>query len=177
MRKAGIDGVVKGREKDGLKVGEAAFRVFHTQPGGKGGVHRAHFLDELVKLIPASVPRFGKRLGHITYAESGDVVLYFADGTTARHNAVIGCDGIKSRTREVVLRDEDPGAARPVFSGKYAYRGLIPMSKAIEIVGKERAMGSQMYVGYHGHVLTFPIAGGRFMNGEYLFPMPYFVCL
>jgi salicylate hydroxylase len=96
---------------------------------------------------------------------SGDAVLHFADRTTAQHTAVIGCDGIKSKTRQLVLGKE---AGRPVFSGKYAYRGLIPMEKAVEIVGKERTGASQMYCGYKGHVLTFPIAGGRIMNGMVL---------
>jgi salicylate hydroxylase len=166
MRKAGKDGVVRGKEKEGLRVGETAFCIYHTVPGPKGGVHRAQFLDELVKLIPGHVPRFGKRLVDVEYAEAGDVVLGFADGTSARHDAVIGCDGIKSRTREVLLRYEQPEAARAVFSGKYAYRGLIPMERAIEIVGEEQAKRSQMHIGYHGHVLTFPIAGGKFMNGK-----------
>jgi salicylate hydroxylase len=92
-------------------------------------------------------------------------VLHFADGSTAQHNAVLGCDGIKSRTRSLVLGDSDVPAA--VFSGKYAYRGLIPMAKAVEIIGDEELPKTpQMYVGYHGHVLTFPIANGTIFNGN-----------
>jgi salicylate hydroxylase len=90
-------------------------------------------------------------------------VLHFADGTTAIHTAVLGCDGIKSRIRSIVLRNSDGSPA--VFSGKYAYRGLVPMEKAIEIMGEEKPKTPQMYVGYHGHVLTFPIANGKILNG------------
>ena len=39
------------------------------------------------------------------------------------------------------------------------------MEKAIEIMGEEEPKTPQMYVGYHGHVLTFPIANGTIMNG------------
>lgn len=136
-----------------------------TWPLGQGTVHRAHYLDEMVKLVPESVSQFGKRLVDTSTAEdgSGDIVLHFADGTTAQHNAVIGCDGIKSRTREIVLGEKDP-AAHAVFTGKYAYRGLIPMDKAAELLGDELARNSQMYLGYHGHVLTFPIEKGKTMN-------------
>lgn len=133
--------------------------------GPRGGIHRAHFLDELVKLIPSDIARFGKRLTDITRANDGsnDAVLHFADGSEAQHSAVLGCDGIKSRTREIVLGKEE---ARPVFSGKYAYRGLIPMTRSVEILG-EAARTPQMYCGHKGHLLTFPIAKGAIMNGKF----------
>ncbi|EON68907.1 hypothetical protein W97_08165 [Coniosporium apollinis CBS 100218] len=133
-------------------------------PGGQAYTHRAHFLDEMVKLVPDGVAVFGKRLVDIEDkgGEEG-VLLKFADGSTARHSAVIGCDGIKSRTREIVLGKEHP-AARAVYSGKYAYRGLIPMEKAAELLGDELARNGQLYMGQHGHVLTFAIEKGKTMN-------------
>lgn len=93
-------------------------------------------------------------------------MLRFADGTTAQHTAVFGCDGIKSRIRPIVLAKSDPAPA--VFSGKYAYRGLVPMEKAVEILGSDEARTPQLHLGYHGHVLTFPIAGGKVLNGKSL---------
>ncbi|KAG6623622.1 mannitol 1-phosphate dehydrogenase [Phytophthora cinnamomi] len=93
----------------------------------------------------------------------GNVKLKFVDGTEAVHSAVVGCDGVKSRTRKVILGENDP-AANAVFSGKYVYRGLIPMDKAAALLGDEMARNSQMYFGYHGHVLTFPIQHGDVMN-------------
>jgi salicylate hydroxylase len=94
----------------------------------------------------------------------GDAILQFADGTTAQHNAVFGCDGIKSRVRHVALGKSESTAA--VFSGKYAYRGLVPMDKAIEILDEDEPKTPQMHLGYHGHVLTFPIANGKILNGK-----------
>lgn len=129
---------------------------------GQKSVHRAHFLDELVKLIPDEVPEFGKRLRDVS--ERGNkIILTFEDGTSAEADAVIGCDGIKSRTREILL-GKDHQAAHAVFSGKYAYRGLIPMKVAVGALGDELAVNSQMYTGHHGHVLTFPIEKGKTMN-------------
>jgi salicylate hydroxylase len=148
-----------------VKMGEELF-VMPARRGPRGGVHRAHFLDELVKLVPDGIAKFKKRLLDVTEASdgSGDAILHFADGSRAQHSAVLGCDGIKSRTRSLVLGDSDATAA--VFSGKYAYRGLIPMETAVEIMGDETPRKGQMYMGYHGHVLTFPIANGTLLNGK-----------
>jgi salicylate hydroxylase len=162
-RKADRDGYVEGDKK----VGDALYDIEFGNKRERGGVYRAHFLDELVKELPEGVAKFGKKLNQIELAEdgSGDVMCCFADGTQARHNAAIGCDGIKSASREWVLGKEDP-ATKPVFSGKYAYRGLIPMEKAVGMLGEEVARNSQMFFGYGGHVLTFPIEKGRTMNGK-----------
>ncbi|KAK1244298.1 hypothetical protein MKX07_003097 [Trichoderma sp. CBMAI-0711] len=102
--------------------------------------HRAHFVDELVKLIPKDMAHFGKRLIDLTRDETrGRTVMLFADGTTAEADA-------------------------PVFTGKHAYRGLIPMDKAIAAIGEEKAQNRYMFIGKGGHVLTFPVANGKVMN-------------
>ncbi|KAH8726938.1 salicylate 1-hydroxylase-like protein [Phaeosphaeriaceae sp. PMI808] len=155
--------IEKSETQTKVRLGEELF-VMPARRGPRGGIHRAHFLDELVKLIPDGVAQFRKKLVNITEATdgSGDAVLHFTDGSTAQHNAVIGCDGIKSRTRSLVLGDSEQTAA--VFSGKYAYRGLIPMSEAVQILGEEEPKTPQLYLGYHGHLLTFPVANGTILN-------------
>ncbi|KAF2766321.1 FAD/NAD(P)-binding domain-containing protein [Teratosphaeria nubilosa] len=129
---------------------------------GQASVHRARYLDELIALIPEGVAHFGKRLEHVE--DTGqEVILRFADGSAARHSALIGCDGIKSKVRLSLLGDSHP-AAHAVFSGKYAYRGLISMADAAKLLGDELARNAQMYVGHGGHILTFPIEHGKTMN-------------
>ncbi|KAF2155146.1 FAD/NAD(P)-binding domain-containing protein [Myriangium duriaei CBS 260.36] len=129
---------------------------------GQTSVHRARFLDELVKEVPEEAASFGKRLDNVD--DRGEhVVLHFKDGTSARHAAVICCDGIKSRGRHILLGKDHP-AASAVFSGKYAYRGLIPMDQAAELMGDDIARNSHMFLGKGGHVLTFPIEKGDTMN-------------
>ena len=71
--------------------------------------------------------------------------------------------GIRSRVRAVLLGQKNK-AAEPEFTGKYAYRGLIPMNKANDSLGHELAQNSTMHLGYDGHVLTFPIEKGKTMN-------------
>lgn len=130
---------------------------------GQKSVHRAHYLDELVKLVPAEVAHFAKRLESMEDRGKDGVVLKFHDGSEAVHSAVIGCDGVKSRTRQIVLGKDHP-AATATFSGKYAYRGLIPMDDAANLMGDELARNAQMYFGHGGHILTFPIEKGKTMN-------------
>jgi salicylate hydroxylase len=129
---------------------------------GQSSVHRAHFLDLLVKLVPNGITEFGKRVEKVE--ERGQkMLLTFHDGSTAEADAVIGCDGVKSRTRQILL-GKNHETTNPRFTGKYAYRGLIPMDWAAKALGDELARNSQMYMGRHGHVLTFPIENGKTMN-------------
>ncbi|KAM5383377.1 hypothetical protein ACJZ2D_002070 [Fusarium nematophilum] len=131
---------------------------------GQNGVHRAHFLDELVKLLPKDRIQFGKQIEETREDEStGKIVMVFSDGSTATADAVVGCDGIRSRVREMVVGADHP-SVHPSYSHKYAYRGLVPMDKAIEAIGEERARNACMHMGPDGHVLTFPVAHGEKLN-------------
>ena len=146
--------------EDGTKFGANFFDLVCET--GQMSVHRARYLDELVALVPDEIAHFGRRLENVE--DKGEhVILHFHDGTTAKHSAVIGCDGVKSRTRQVMLGKDHP-ATEPEFSGKYAYRGLIPMEEAAALMGDELARNSQMYFGHGGHILTFPIEKGKTMN-------------
>lgn len=137
-----MDGTSRERAQEGAKH---VFAI--NDPGvGQNAVHRAHFLNELVKLVPKDIAQFHKRLNHIQKDEaSGKMLMKFEDGTVAEADAVIGCDGIKSRTRAILVGDEHP-AAKPTYTHKYAYRGLIPMAEAIKTVGEERAANSSLWV-------------------------------
>jgi salicylate hydroxylase len=150
--------------KDLKAPGKEGQRIAQVVAGdvGQSSVHRAHFLDVLVGLIPDGVAKFGKKVERVE--EKGQkMVLTFQDGSTAEADAVIGCDGVKSRTRQALL-GVDHETTNPTFTGKYAYRGLIPMEKAAGALGDELARNSQMYLGRHGHILTFPIENGKTMN-------------
>lgn len=80
---------------------------------------------------------------------------------TAR--AVIGCDGINSRVREHIFGSENP-VSRPNYSHKAAYRGLIPMDKAVEALGEYKAKNQHMHIGPKAHVLHFPVVNQTMMN-------------
>ena len=134
-----------------------------SAPGGPGQgmsmIHRARFLDELVKLVPTECVSFGKKLVAVEQVKKM-VRLRFEDGTVAEASAAVGCDGVKSRVRQSLFGKESDA----IFTGKYAYRGLLPMSKAIDLVGEKLARNCQAYLGYGGHVLTMPVELGATMN-------------
>jgi hypothetical protein len=62
--------LVTGPEKNKIRLGEEVF-VMPARRGPRGGIHRAHFLDELVKLVPDGIAQFRKRLLNVTEAEDG----------------------------------------------------------------------------------------------------------
>ncbi|PWY82488.1 salicylate hydroxylase [Aspergillus eucalypticola CBS 122712] len=131
---------------------------------GQNGVHRAHFLDEMIKLVPKEISRFNKHLDDIHERISdGKLILKFADGSEDEADLVIGCDGIKSQVRQIIVGADHP-SAKPSYTHKYAYRGLVPMDKAVEAIGEELASNSCMHMGPGGHMLTFPVNAGKTLN-------------
>ena len=143
--------------------GKAGEKFYESKVGAaQGALHRAAFLDELVALMPKEVVSFNKKLYDIEETEAG-VCLRFEDGSYAEASAVIGCDGVKSRVRRILLGEQDE-AAYPQFTKKYAYRGLIPMNEAAAALGDDLARNSQMWHGHHGHLIAVPVGKGEFLN-------------
>ena len=65
---------------------------------------------------------YGKRLTHIQDPANQPVVAFFADGSSAEGDLIIGADGIGSNVRQAVI----PEAARPVYTGLMALSGFSP---------------------------------------------------
>ncbi|KAI5272571.1 putative salicylate hydroxylase [Aureobasidium subglaciale] len=120
------------------EVGKQEYAFSISNEFGANAVHRAHFLDELVKHVPDGVTHFGKHLDTIEELEDGKLKLRFHDGTDTTADAV--------------------------YTHKYAYRGLIPMDKARKELGDDLAQNAKMHMGQDGHVLTFPVNKGATMN-------------
>ncbi|OAP64239.1 hypothetical protein AYL99_00211 [Fonsecaea erecta] len=128
-------------------------------------VHRAAFLDAMVDLLPGGfqggLVSFNKRCTDVQ--EDGErVKVHFADGTSQTFDAVIGCDGVKSRVRNILHGEQEK--YEPQFTGKYAYRGLLPIEDGINALGEDMAMAQAMSLGYGGHLVTFPIEQGKTLN-------------
>lgn len=71
--------------------------------------------------------------------------MKFGDGSVAEADAILGCDGVRSRTRAIMVGEDHP-AAEASYTHKYAYRGLAPMSQASMALGVERAMNATCWV-------------------------------
>jgi len=154
-----------------------------TASPARMAVHRAKFLDEMVRFIPANAVSFKKSLvkiedipfdvvsdsGFGSGSESGDddrdtptegVKLIFADGTSATHAVVIGCDGIRSAARKYVHGEK----SAPEFTGEYAYRALVPADVMISTMGFDRAMNGQCAIAPGGTITTYPVEKGESVN-------------
>ncbi|KAF2760925.1 FAD/NAD(P)-binding domain-containing protein, partial [Pseudovirgaria hyperparasitica] len=139
-----------------------AFR-YGQDPRNKSGknIHRARLLEELVKLIPPDVTEFNKCLSSISEDSTNNtILLHFSDGTTICAQAVIGADGIKSKTRDFVCQK----TVHPNYCSEYAYRALIPRDAAIAILGEELATNGQIYCGYGTYIVSYPIENGALVN-------------
>ena len=76
---------------------------------------------------------------------------------------VIGCDGIKSRVRQLLFGKTSP-TAHAQYSHKVAYRALVPMEEAVAAIGEYKAKNQHMHVGPGAHVIHFPVAGQTLLN-------------
>ncbi|RYP73922.1 hypothetical protein DL771_003364 [Monosporascus sp. 5C6A] len=128
------------------------------------GCRRSDLLDELAKLVPKERVRFGKRLDSITETREGEakdgngpgrLVLRFWDGTAAEADVVIGCDGIHSRVRQILLGSDNP-AAHPSYTGKYCFRTVVPMARVGPALA-HRAHTRFMFNGPGAHAITYPV--------------------
>ncbi|KAJ8117234.1 hypothetical protein OPT61_g1524 [Boeremia exigua] len=123
-------------------------------------IHRARLLDELVALLPMNVTSFNKSFVGAKEQEDGLLMLQFGDGTTALASAIIGCDGIKSKVRELVC-GQDTCAT---YAGEVAYRAMVPKSDAEKALGADLAFNGTIYCGYGGYVVTYPVDNCDFVN-------------
>ncbi|KAF4991491.1 hypothetical protein FGRMN_7802 [Fusarium graminum] len=136
-----------------------------SQIGGGGfrGCRRDQFLEELAKDVPLGTIEFRKRMETLERKDDGTVVLTFADGTRAEADAVIGCDGIKSNVRKAILGAENE-ASYAQYTHKVAYRGLVPMNAAIEVLGTWKANNFHHHVGPGAHITHYPVSNHQALN-------------
>ncbi|TGO10109.1 hypothetical protein BTUL_0144g00230 [Botrytis tulipae] len=119
----------------------------------------ARFLDEMAALILNGMAKFKKSL---TPEEDNEgLKLTFEDGETVLADIVISCDGIKSVTRDFVMRNQ---SIEPVFSNTYAYRAMVPRDIAREAIGDALALNGQSYLGYGRYMISYPVEYGNLIN-------------
>jgi 2-polyprenyl-6-methoxyphenol hydroxylase-like FAD-dependent oxidoreductase len=83
-------------------------------------MHRADLHDALLSIVPAEIIELRKTLTGVD-ERAGQVILSFADGSTARADAAIAADGVHS-----VARDQIAGPDEPIHKGRIAYRAIFP---------------------------------------------------
>ncbi|GAA5901882.1 hypothetical protein JCM6882_008699 [Rhodosporidiobolus microsporus] len=142
------------------------FATITGENAARGSVHRADFLDQLIRRLPSDVAHFNRRATSYTPHDDG-VTIHFEkeDTPDAEADVVIASDGIKSLLRgHLYTRKEldlTPQKAR--YSQWIAWRGLISRDKYEDAFGKG-ANDKIMHCGQGRHILTFPVRNGELIN-------------
>ncbi|KAL8688509.1 MAG: hypothetical protein Q9218_005598 [Villophora microphyllina] len=158
-----VDGYNHDRSNPHNTSEDLIFKLYLGERGFEG-CRRQDFLEGLMKLIPKDNMKFGKSIDSVVDpGDEGRILLSFQDGTTAEADIVIGCDGIRSKMRQIILGDDNP-ASYPSYTHKFAFRGLVPMEKARALLGDHIVSTRFMHLGQNAHALTFPVAMGTVMN-------------
>ncbi|KAJ6620964.1 FAD/NAD-P-binding domain-containing protein [Mycena sp. CBHHK59/15] len=147
----------------------------HMMPYGPRGLHRPTLLDILQSKLSADCKiHTSKRLGRYDVAEGGSINLSFSDGSVATADILVGADGVHSATRESMFKSFGDGYEqyiRPAFSGRIAYRGVIPKFKLAEAFPDHPALDHpKVWCGKNMHVVSHPIGPNVGMNCFYSQP-------
>ncbi|KAF8964494.1 salicylate hydroxylase, partial [Flammula alnicola] len=143
---------------------------FHIQdmmtPGGAIRLHRADLQHTLMSRLSGRL-HLSRRV--ISFEETDrEVHLQFLDGTTATCDLLIGMDGIKSVIRRGFLQKQGflkSPSFDPVWSGTFAYRGLVPFEKLSAVFPGHRATTApMMYAGKLKHLITYPLTHDKVIN-------------
>ncbi|TFY55993.1 hypothetical protein EVG20_g9106 [Dentipellis fragilis] len=144
--------------------------VLFQSPAGEDdltlGMHRASFLDALVKSIDPEFTstHFNKRCTSITESSGArsSATLHFSDGTTHETDLVLGADGVKSTVRNFVAGEE--ASKSLIFTNGVAYRGLVSMEKVEEVGVKIEEDVYTIWMGDGVHLVTYPIRNKTILN-------------
>ncbi|KAI1114095.1 hypothetical protein F5Y14DRAFT_441351 [Nemania sp. NC0429] len=152
---------------DGRRSNELVASLLIGVDAFQGG-RRSDFLEAWSGLLSPGTAKFGKELDSIVSSEDGRAVLKFRDGSAETADVVIGCDGIRSRVRQLILGEAHPAA----YTNKFCFRALLPMDAARAVVGEARTTSRFMYNGPGAHVLTYAVAGGALLNALFVVTDP-----
>lgn len=99
--------------------------------------------------------------------DAAGVTLRLEDGEAVRGSALIGADGLWSRTRQVVIGD-----GRPASAGHIAYRAVVPMESLPEAMREPNIV---VWAGPQLHLTHYPVRRGELMNLVAVFHSNHYV--
>ncbi len=112
-------------------------------------LHAVNAADAGVTLLPShEVTGFVKR--------SDRVEVHTANGATFSGDALVGCDGVRSRVREAIVGDGEPKV-----SGHVAYRAVLPIEEMPEDL---RWNAACLWAGPKCHMVHYPLRGWKLFN-------------
>ena len=113
--------------------------------------------------MPEGTFHLGKKLDSLTEQSDGGYSLGFDDGSKFNADAVVGADGIKSRTRSMLLGEDNP-ESYPKYAGEFGYRSLVPMEEASAVLGDSFARNGNVCIADGCLTTTYPVEKGTMLN-------------
>lgn len=151
-----VQALIYRNARDGEKIAEMRFDYKARYGAPYVGIHRADLQVVLSQAVGMDSINLSKRL--VAINDSGDeAVLWFADGTTATADLVIGADGARSMVRRLLLGYDDA-----LYSGAYAFRGVVTPDKMPSMPDPDAI---QFWMMPGQHCLHYPIGA----NGDHNF--------
>jgi salicylate hydroxylase len=118
-------------------------------------VHRADLVDVLRRALPESAFRLGMQCVRAE-ADDTEARAYFADGSVAVADVLVGADGIRSAVRRSFFGDESPR-----FTGSVCWRGLVPLDAFPPgLISTDLTL----YMGPRSHLIHFMVRRGKLVN-------------
>lgn len=125
------------------------------------GCVRSQFLKGMAAMLPEEATVFGKQLAGYDEDDVNDkVTLHFDDDSTAQADVLLGCDGIHSATRNVMLA----GESRAGFSHTVTYRTMVPIDVGIAALGEKVTKNACNHLGPNADLLCYPVMSMTLLN-------------
>ena len=113
--------------------------------------------------MPEGTFHLGKKLDTLIRNADGGYTLAFEDGSEFSADAVVGADGIKSKTRLILLGKDNP-ESHPKYAGEFGYRSLVPMEEASAVLGESFARNGNVCIADGCLTTTYPVEKGTMLN-------------
>ena len=120
--------------------------------------HRGDFHSVLLSAVRATAPdAVHPGMACTGFDQTNDTVtLHLANGDHVTGDVLLAADGVHSAIRRQMF-----GGGRARFTGIMAWRGLVPMER---LPPHMRQLVGTNWVGHGGHVVTYPLRRGEFLN-------------
>ncbi|KAF5339762.1 hypothetical protein D9611_009071 [Ephemerocybe angulata] len=153
----------KSDQREGVHISDIKMK------GGTMRFHRAELQMALMDRVNTNgCVKLDRRLtGYNEY--ENHVELEFQDGSTVNCDILVAADGIRSSIRKQFCKGIAKGdfviCTDPVWSGTFAYRGLLSHDDIEKAFPGHRAKTNPViYCGKYKHLVVYPLSNGRFTN-------------
>ena len=117
---------------------------------------------EIINILKEEINNIDSTIIHTNHSfknyteDDNSVLVHFNNQKSFEGSIIVGCDGINSTVRKIMLPNSDSR-----FSGIIAWRGLVDMDK---LSNKTQSLSSTVWMGKNSHFVHYPIEKNKFLN-------------